>query len=518
MSFENMSSIEELKEKQDRLKAMGGQKRVERHRESGKMTARERLDVLFDPGTFQEIDLFVTHRCADFGLERTEVPADGVITGYGKIEGRVGYAFAQDATVMGGSLGEMHAKKICKAMDLALKTGAPFIGLNESGGARIQEGVNALDGYGNIFYRNTIASGVIPQISAILGACAGGAVYSPGLTDFIFMVEGTSQMFITGPDVIKTVTGEEVTKEQLGGAAAHNQTSGVAHFWARNDLECINLIRRLISFLPSNNLDDPPLGPPGDPPDRLEPGLAAIVPEDSNRPYDVRHVISGIADFGDFLEVQAHWAGNMVIGFIRIEGASVGVVANQPNVLAGCIDINCSDKASRFIRCCDAFNIPILTLVDTPGYLPGTAQEFGGIIRHGAKLLYAYAEATVPKITLVLRKAYGGAYLAMCAKSMGADQTLAWPTAEIAVMGAEGAANIVFKDEINRASDPAQARRAKVAEYRKKFNNPYAAASRGYVDAVIDPAETRSRIARALEALRYKKELRPERKHGIFPV
>ncbi len=512
------TSLEELKSRVSRLNSMGGEKRVAKHKESGKLTARERLDALFDPGTFQEIDLFVSHRCTHFGLEKAEAPADGVITGYGKIDGRLCYAFAQDATVMGGSLGEMHAKKICKAMDLALKSGSPFIGLNESGGARIQEGVDALDGYGNIFYRNTVSSGVIPQISAIMGASAGGAVYSPGLTDFILMVEGTSQMFITGPDVIKTVTGEEVTKEALGGAAAHNQKSGVAHFWTQNDLDCLQTIRRLLSFIPSNNLDEAPPGPPGDPAERREAALAGIVPEDSNKPYDVRQVIAGLADFGDFLEVQGHWAMNMVVGFIRIGGESVGVIANQPRVLAGCIDINCSDKASRFIRFCDAFNLPILTLVDTPGYLPGTAQEFGGIIRHGAKLLYAYAEATVPKITLVLRKAYGGAYLAMCAKSMGADQVLAWPTAEIAVMGAEGAANIVFKDEISQAGNPAEARKAKVGDYRQKFNNPYVAASRGYVDAVIDPVDTRPWIARALEALKNKREVRPGRKHGNFPV
>ncbi len=510
--------VEQLREREQRLRLGGGEKRIARHHEAGKLTARERLDLLFDPGTFVENDLNMRHRGTELGMDSVEAPGEGVVTGYGEVEGRLCFAYAQDATVMGGSLGEMHAKKITKVMDLAMKAGAPLIGLNDSGGARIQEGVDALDGYGQIFFRNTLASGVIPQISAIMGPCAGGAVYSPGLTDFVFMAENTSQMFITGPDVIKAVTGEDVTKERLGGAASHNQLSGVAHFSAPNDAALLEQIRRLLSFLPSNNVDDPPRRPSSDPPGREEEALLEIVPADANKPYDVRSVIQLVVDDGDFMEVHQAYATNVVVGFARLAGDTIGIVANQPRVLAGCIDINSSDKSARFIRFCDAFNIPLVTLEDTPGYLPGTAQEFGGIIRHGAKLLYAYSEATVPKLTLVLRKAYGGAYLAMAAKSLGADQVFAWPTAEIAVMGADGAANIIFREEIKQAADPDAARRSRVAEYREKFNNPYVAAARGYVDAVIDPRQTRRHLAQALAGLRNKRETRPAKKHGNFPV
>lgn len=502
----------------EKIRLGGGEKRIAKQHEAGKLTARERLDLLFDPGTFVELDAFVKHRGTEFGMAEVEAPGEGVVTGYGTVEGRLVYAFAQDATVMGGSLGEMHANKICKVMDLAAKTGAPFIGLNDSGGARIQEGVDALNGYGKIFFRNTSNSGVIPQISVIMGPCAGGAVYSPGLTDFVFMVDRTSQMFITGPQVIKAVTGEEVSLEKLGGAVTHNQVSGVAHFIASDDHDCVNSVRRLLSFLPSNNVEEPPVVPTDDPPDRVDEELLDVVPVDPNKPYDIRDAIHRIVDNADFLEVQALWTQNMVVGFGRLGGHTVGIIANQPKVLAGCIDINASDKAARFIRFCDAFNIPLLTLVDTPGYLPGTAQEYGGIIRHGAKLLYAYCEATVPKITVIVRKAYGGAYLAMCSQSLGADQSFAWPTAEIAVMGPEGAANIIFRDQINNAEDPAEARKQKINEYRDKFANPYVAAARGYVDAVIDPRETRPNLIAALAALGSKRESRPAKKHGNLPV
>lgn len=510
--------VKGLKDGLEKIRLGGGEKRIAKQHEAGKLTARERLELLFDPGSFVEMDAFVKHRGTEFGMAEIEAPGEGVVTGYGTVDGRLVYAFAQDATVMGGSLGEMHANKICKVMDLAAKTGAPFIGLNDSGGARIQEGVDALNGYGKIFFRNTSNSGVIPQISVIMGPCAGGAVYSPGLTDFVFMVDRTSQMFITGPQVIKAVTGEEVTLEKLGGALTHNQVSGVAHFIASDDQDCINMVRRLLSFLPSNNVEEPPVVATGDPPDRVDEELLHVVPVDPNKPYDVREVIHRIVDNGDFLEVQALWTQNMIVGFGRLAGQTVGIIANQPKVLAGCIDINASDKAARFIRFCDAFNIPLLTLVDTPGYLPGTAQEYGGIIRHGAKLLYAYCEATVPKITVILRKAYGGAYLAMCSQSLGADQSFAWPTAEIAVMGPEGAANIIFRDQINNAEDPAAARKQKIEEYRDKFANPYVAAARGYVDAVIDPRETRPSLIAALTALSSKRESRPAKKHGNFPV
>ncbi|MFZ5436602.1 MAG: acyl-CoA carboxylase subunit beta [Bacillota bacterium] len=510
--------IEQLYAARERVRAGGGEKRVAKQHEAGKLTARERLNLLFDEGSFVELDMFVKHRCTAFGMEDVEAPGEGVVTGYGSIDGRLVYAFAQDFTVIGGSLGEMHAGKICKVMDLAMKAGAPLVGLNDSGGARIQEGVDALNGYGNIFFRNTMASGVIPQISVIMGPSAGGAVYSPALTDFVFMVEGTSQMFITGPQVIKAVTGEEVSPEQLGGACTHATKSGVAHFRAENEAECLATVRRLLSFLPSNNMEDPPRVKCEDPIDRIEERLRDIVPTDPSKPYDVRDVIRLVVDDGNFLEVHAGWAQNIVVGFGRLSGMPVGVVANQPRILAGCLDINASDKASRFVRFCDAFNIPLLTLVDTPGYLPGTDQEYGGIIRHGAKLLYAFSEATVPKITVILRKAYGGAYLAMCSRSLGADQVLAWPQAEVAVMGPEGAANIIFRDEIARADDPAAVRREKIAAYRDQFANPYVAASRGYVDLIVDPAETRPQLVAAFFAMSSKREARAARKHGNLPV
>ncbi|HHY95066.1 MAG TPA: methylmalonyl-CoA carboxyltransferase [Firmicutes bacterium] len=510
--------LQELYDRRARVEAGGGPERIDKQHRAGKLTARERLHLLFDPGTFVETDPFVRHRCTEFGMAEMEIPGEGVVTGFGRVDGRVVYAFSQDFTVMGGSLGEMHARKITKAMDAALKAGVPFVGLNDSGGARIQEGVDALDGYGSIFFRNTIASGVIPQISVIMGPCAGGAVYSPALTDFIFMVQGTGQMFITGPQVIKAVTGEEVSMEDLGGAGTHSAVSGVAHFFAEDERTCLSMVRQLLSYLPANNVEDPPFVPTDDPPDREEPGLREVVPADPNRPYDVHDVIVPLMDHGAFLEVHARYAGNIVVGFGRVGGRVVGVVANQPRVLAGCLDINASDKAARFVRFCDAFNVPLLTLVDTPGYLPGTAQEYGGIIRHGAKLLYAFSEATVPKITVILRKAYGGAYLAMCARSLGCDQALAWPSAEIAVMGPEGAANIIFREEISRGENPAQVRQEKIREYRERFANPYVAAARGYVDVVIDPMHTRQYVARSLEALSQKREARPAKKHGNFPA
>ena len=510
--------INQLSEAREHIAAGGGQEKLAKRRASGRLTARERLGLLFDPESFQELDAFVQHRSTEFGLDQIDAPADGVITGFGTVQGRQVFAYAQDFTILGGSLGEMHANKICKAMDLAAKAGAPFIGINDSGGARIQEGVAGLNGYGKIFTRNTIYSGVIPQISAIMGPCAGGAVYSPALTDFVFMVDETSHMFITGPEVIKTVTGESVTFEQLGGAATHNQVSGVAHFRAPTEPESIDQIKRLLSFLPSNNLEDAPANSATDPAGRREERLLDVVPADPNKPYDVRDVILAVVDQGDFLEVQNQWAGNAVVGFARMGGRPVGVVANQPRVLAGCIDINSSDKMARFIRFCDAFGLPLLTFVDTPGYLPGTSQEHGGIIRHGAKLLYAYAEATVPKLTVILRKAYGGAYLAMCSQSLGADLSFAWPTAEIAVMGPEGAANIVFKRDIEKAADPLATRRDLVQDYREKFATPYVAASLGLVEGVIDPRETREVLCRGLASLAGKREGRPAHKHGNFPI
>ncbi len=513
-----VNKIEALRQQKEKLQLGGGEKRIASQHSKGKLTARERINLLFDEGTFVELDSFMKHRCVNFGMEKVDAPGEGVVTGYGQVDGRLVYAYAQDFTVVGGSLGEMHAKKICKVLDLALRMGAPVIGMNDSGGARIQEGVDALSGYGQIFYRNTISSGVIPQISAIMGPCAGGAVYSPALTDFIFMVDQTSQMFITGPQVIKTVTGEEVSAEALGGAMAHNQTSGVAHFVSANDEACIADIRRLLSFLPSNNMEQAPIFEVEDDVNRIVPELDEIVPENPNKPYDMKSVIALLADDGDFYEVQPFYAQNMITGFIRINGQSVGIIANQPKVLAGCLDINASDKAGRFIRTCDCFNIPLLNLVDVPGFLPGTAQEYGGIIRHGAKMLYAYSEATVPKITLIVRKAYGGAYLAMCSKDLGADLVMAWPSAEIAVMGPEGAANIIFKNEISESADPQKTRGEKIDNYKNEFATPYKAAERGFVDDIIEPSATRPRLADALNMLASKREARPPKKHGNVPL
>jgi len=496
----------------------GGPERIERQHARGKLTARERLDYLLDPGTFYELDEFVTHRATDFGLGERRTLGDSVITGWGEIDGRPVYVFAQDFTVMGGSVGEAHGQKICKVLDLALENGAPVIGLNDSGGARIQEGVDALAAYGEIFYRNVMASGVIPQISVILGPCAGGAVYSPALTDFTFMVEGTGRMFITGPDVIKAVTREEVTSEALGGADVHNRLSGVAHFAAPTEEETLDLVRQLLSFLPSNNADDPPYVPPTDPPDRTDETLDTLVPEDPAQGYDMREVIHAIVDDRHFLEVQERFAPNLIVGFARMGGYVVGIVAQQPPVLAGVLDIDASDKGARFIRFCDCFNVPLLTLTDTPGFLPGVAQEHGGIIRHGAKMIYAYAEASVPKISVITRKAYGGAYIVMSSKHLRGDVCLAWPGAEIAVMGPQGAVNIIFRRELKAAEDPDALREELVRDYREKFANPYVAAARGYLDGVIAPRETRPRVIRALEMLRNKRVQRPPRKHGNMPV
>jgi len=510
--------IRELNKKLEMVKKGGGEDRIAKQHEAGKLTARERIDFLLDPGSFMELGTFVEHRCYEFGMEKMRVPGEGVVTGYGTINGRMVYVFAQDFTVIGGSLGEMHAAKICKVLDLALKTGVPVIGINDSGGARIQEGIDALNGYGEIFKRNTLASGVIPQISVIMGPCAGGAVYSPGLMDFVFMVENTSQMFITGPQVIKAVTGEEITHEELGGATVHNRESGVAHFRAENEHKCFEMLKELLSYLPDNNLEEAPLVESSDPVGRVSEKLNSIIPPDPNKGYDVKDVIQEVVDNGTFFEVHGEFATNIVVGFARLNGRTIGVVANQPKKLAGCLDIDSADKAARFVRFCDAFNIPLLSLVDTPGYLPGTRQEHGGIIRHGAKLLYAYSEATVPKITLILRKAYGGAYLAMCSRALGADQVFAWPTAEIAVMGPEGAANIIFRKEINESPDPEETRKEKIEQYREKFAHPYVAAARGYVDTVIEPKFTRPILARAFESLVSKREQRPPKKHGNIPV
>jgi propionyl-CoA carboxylase beta chain len=495
----------------------GGRDRIDRQHQAGKLTARERIALLLDPGSFVEMDRLVVHRCADFGMAEQKIPGDGVVTGHGSIEGRKVFVFAQDFTVFGGSLSGAYASKITKIMDLALRVGAPVIGLNDSGGARIQEGVESLAGYADIFQANVLASGVVPQISAIMGPCAGGAVYSPALTDFIFMVEKTSYMFITGPEVIRTVTHEEVTKEELGGARTHNEKSGVAHFAAEDDAECLAMIRELMSFLPLNNHEDPPQRPTGDPIDREDRDLDSLVPTDSNKPYDIGEVIAKVVDDGIFFEVQPRFAENIVIGFARIGGSPIGIVANQPQVLAGCLDIDASTKAARFVRFCDAFNVPIVTFVDVPGFLPGTAQEFGGIIKHGAKLLYAYAEATVPKITVITRKAYGGAYDVMASKHLRGDMNFAWPTAEIAVMGPDGAVNIVYRREIEKSSDPA-ARAHFVAEYRAKFANPFKAAELGFVDEVIHPRTTRSRLARTLWLLRDKRLTNPPKKHDNLPL
>ena len=502
--------IDLMNAKKDHIMQAGGANRVAKQHAKGKFTARERIEKLFDEGTFVELDQFVKHRCTNFGQEKKDLPAEGVITGYGTVDGRLVYAYAQDFTVEGGSLGEMHAKKIWKVQEMSLKMGAPCIGINDSGGARIQEAVDALSGYGGIFQRNTDASGVVPQISVIMGPCAGGAVYSPALTDFIYMVKNTSQMFITGPAVIKSVTAEEVTAEQLGGAMTHNSTSGVAHFAAESEDDCIEQIRYLLSFLPSNNMDDAPVRETADDFSRMDEELNTIIPDNSNMPYDMKKVIRSLVDDGEFYEVHEHYATNIITCFTHIGGHSVGIIANQPSVMAGCLDINASDKAARFIRFCDCFNIPILNLVDVPGFLPGTDQEYGGIIRHGAKMLYAYCEATVPKITLITRKAYGGSYLAMCSRELGADQVMAWPTAEIAVMGPAGAANIIFR------KDPDV--KAKTDEYIAEFATPYKAAERGYIDMVIEPKESRPRIITALNMLASKREVRPAKKHGNVPL
>jgi acetyl-CoA carboxylase carboxyltransferase component len=497
---------------------MGGEKAVAAQREKGKLTARERLDLLFDKGTFREIDMFVNHRCVNFEMEKVDIPADGVITGHSLVDGRPVFAFSQDFTARAGSLGEMHAKKICKVMDLALKAGVPFVGINDSGGARIQEGVDALSGYGQIFFRNSAASGVIPQISAIMGPTAGGAVYSPAMTDWIFMVKKSSYMFITGPEVIKSVTGEEISFEELGGAKTHNQKSGVAHFACESDEDAIIQMKTLLSYLPSNNMEDPPHVDTADDPNRTDAALDSIIPDSPNKIYDMKEVIQSIVDNGDFFEPHQYFAPNMIIGFARLNGRAIGIIANQPKQLAGCLDINASDKATRFIRFCDAFNVPLLTIADVPGYLPGSQQEWGGIIRHGAKLLWCYSEATVPKILLVTRKDYGGSYLAMCSKDLGADMAFAWPTAEIAVMGAAGAANIIHRKEIKGAEDQAAKRQEKIAEYEALFSNPYQAAQRGYIDAVIVPRETRPRLIDALEVMCSKRETRPPKKHGNIPM
>jgi acetyl-CoA carboxylase carboxyltransferase component len=510
--------IERLLETRESIELGGGEKRIARQHERGKMTARERINMLLDEDSFVEVDAFIKHRCTNFEMDKVEAPSDGVVTGYGTVDGRLVFVYAQDFTVLGGSLGQMHAEKIVKVQDMAIKMGAPIVGINDSGGARIQEGVDALSGYGKIFYRNTMASGVIPQITAIMGPSAGGAVYSPAITDFIFMVENTSQMFITGPQVIKTVTGEDVTQEELGGANTHNTISGVAHFKDSTEAESIERIRTLLSYLPSNNLEVPPAYEADDAINRVEESLNEIVPTNPNKPYDMKEIIRLLADNGDFFETQEFFAQNIITGFIRLNGKTVGVVANQPKVLAGCLDINASDKAGRFIRTCDAFNIPLLNLVDVPGFLPGTDQEYGGIIRHGAKMLYAYSEATVPKVTVIIRKAYGGAYIAMCNKELGADQVFAWPNAEIAVMGPDGAANIIFKHDIADSDDPITTRQAKIEEYRDTVANPYIAAERGYVDDVIVPSITRPRIISAFDMLESKRETNPAKKHGNLPV
>ena len=509
---------EQLRKLREKANLGGGKKRIKAQHEKGKLTARERIELLLDPGSFNELDQFVVHQCIEFGMAERKILGDGVVTGYGTIDGRLVYVFSQDFTVFGGSLGEVFAKKVCKLMDLALKAGAPVIGLNDSGGARIQEGVASLAGYGDIFFRNVSASGVVPQISAIMGPCAGGAVYSPALTDFIFMVDKTSHMFITGPQVIKTVIGQEVTFEELGGARIHSETSGVAHFIAKNEEHCIQTIKQLLSYLPSNYLEDPPIVKTGDDPNRTDEDLASVVPDDPDKPYNVKDIIYRVVDNGELLEVKPLWAPNIVVGFARVNCRTVGIVANQPSFYAGALDINSSTKGGRFVRFCDSFNIPIITFVDVPGFLPGIEQEHGGIIRHGSKLLYAYCEATVPKVTLIVRKAYGGAYDVMGSKHSGGDINYAWPTAEIAVMGPHGAINIIFRKEIAEAADPEQKRIELVTDYRQKFANPYVAAQKGYIDEVIMPIETRPKLVSALEMLASKREARPSKKHANIPL
>ena len=515
-------AIDEKSSELQRLKELaqlgGGQKRIEAQHARGKLTARERLNILLDEGTFEEMDSLVTHRSVEFGLDKQKYYGDAVVTGHGKIDGRLVYVYSQDFTVLGGSLSEAVGEKICKVMDMAVKNGAPIIGLNDSGGARIQEGVVSLRGYGDIFLRNVLASGVVPQISVIVGPCAGGAVYSPAITDFTFMTAGTSQMYITGPEVVRAVTQDEVTHEELGGAGVHSSKSGVAHFAIEGEEDCLAEVRRLLSFIPSNNMEDPPFAEPVDDPERRCDDLASIVPDDSTKPYDIREAIHSIVDDGDFLEVHPFWAANITVGFARMGGRPVGIVANNPMVLAGVLDIDSSRKGARFVRFCDAFNIPIVTLTDVPGYLPGIAQEHGGIISHGAKLIYAYSEATIPKVTVIVRKAYGGAYLVMGSKHMRADINFAWPSAEIAVMGPDGAVNIVFRREIEAAADPEAKRKELLEQYREQFANPYITASRGFIDDVIEPRDTRLKIIRALEMLQNKTDSNPPKKHGNIPL
>ena len=515
-TMENL--VQALRERKAEALEPGGPEAAKKQHARGKLTARERIDLLLDKGSFTETDPLARHRAHEFGMDRKRPPGDGVVTGFGTVEGRKVFVFSQDFTVFGGSLGEVMAEKICKVMDLATQTGCPIIGINDSGGARIQEGAASLAGYGTIFDRNVRASGVVPQISLVMGPCAGGAVYSPAITDFIYMVKETSHMFITGPEVIRTVTGEEVTFEELGGAMTHASRSGVASLVAQDEEDCLAQVRYLLSFLPSNNMEDPPAYAPTDDPDRRDDGLAALVPAAANQPYDMKDVIKRIFDDGEFYEIFPFWAMSVITGFARLDGRSVGVIANQPKVLAGVLDIESSEKAARFIRFCDAFNIPLVTLVDVPGFMPGTNQEYGGIIRHGAKLLYAFTEATVPKVTVITRKAYGGAYVVMNSKHLRADASFAWPTAEIAVMGAEGAANIVFRKDIEAADDPEEKRREMIADYEEKFLNPYVAAERGYIDDVIEPGETRARLIRTLRMLDTKREAVPPRKHGNVPL
>lgn len=514
----SVEKLEILQKKKEKIALGGGQKRIDTQHAKGKMTARERLEYFFDEGTFIELDAFIKNRCTRFGMDKMDFEGESVVTGYGMVDGRLVYAFSQDFTITGGALGEMHAQKIVKAMDNAIKVGAPIVGLNDSGGARIQEAVDALSGYGDLFFRNAIYSGVVPQISAIMGPCAGGAVYSPALTDFIFMVDKTSQMFITGPQVIKTVTGEIVSAEDLGGAMTHNSVSGNVHFLAENDKDCLDRIRKLLSYLPSNNMEKaPPTGGAQDL-NRQIPELNNLIPDSANKAYDIHDVFIPIVDNGEFFEYQPYFAQNLVAGLCRINGCSVGIVANQPSVMAGCLDMNAGDKAARFIRTCNAYNIPLLTIVDVPGFLPGTNQEYGGIIRHGAKILYAYSEATVPKVTLITRKAYGGAYVAMCSKSLGADMVFAWPSAEIAVMGSDGAVNIIFKKEIDKAENKEETHKKILDEYEAEFATPYKAAERGFVDDVIEPQATRQRIIDAFNMLQNKREKRPSKKHGNMPL
>ena len=513
-----ITKLELLRERIRRAEEGGGIARIEKQHAAGKMTAHERVGFLLDEGTFEEFDKLVVHRSRDFGLDKQLYPGDGVVTGHGLIDGRRVFVFAQDFTIFGGSLSETHAEKICKVIDLAMKVGAPLVGLNDSGGARIQEGVVSLGGYADIFLRNTLASGVIPQISCIMGPCAGGAVYSPAITDFNVMVKDTSYMFITGPDVIKTVTHEDVTKDQLGGALTHNRVSGVAHFVAERDEHALQLVREILSFLPSNNMDDPPARSSTDPSSRIEESLNSIVPEDSTKPYDIRDVLHSVVDEGYFFEVHQLYAPNIVVGFARLNGRPVGIVANQPAYLAGVLDIDASIKGARFVRFCDCFNIPLITFEDVPGFLPGVAQEHGGIIRHGAKLLYAFAEATVPKITVITRKAYGGAYCVMASKHIRTDINFAWPSAEIAVMGAEGAVGVLYRREINEASDKETVRRTRISEFEEKFENPYVAAERGFIDEIIEPALTRPKLIRALMLLQNKRDTNPPKKHGNIPL